>query len=257
MTDQSPTPRPVRVAVYGSCVARDTVEAAGADRMDLITYVARQSLLSAGSDAAGHFPVDAQIDSAFQRRMMLSDFAGDLESRLESVAEDAEVLLWDLADERHGIHRFPDGTVVTRSIDLISTPSALSAVEGTEHQAFGTDEHFTQWRDRADAFLELLERSGLTERTVVLQVPWALITVHGDPTPWSMGVAARDANEAYRRYYQHLRTRGMRILELQPLGVLADPSHRWGLAPFHYTPEVYEEIIARLSAEFGVDVPGI
>lgn len=249
--------RPARVAVYGSCVARDTVEAAAEGQMSIQVYVARQSLLSAGSDASGHFPADAPIDSAFQRRMMVSDFAGDLRTHLEAVAGDVDVLLWDLVDERHGVHEYPDGTVVTRSIDLVSVPEALAAVEDARHIPFGSDEHFSRWTERADAFIASLEEHALLARTVVLQVPWALITVAGEPTPWSMGVPAREANESYRRYYQHLRDHGLRILELQPLAVLADPEHRWGLAAFHYTPEVYQEIIRRLALEFEVPIPGI
>ena len=31
--------------------------------------------------------------------------------------------------------------------------------------------------------------------------------------------------------------------------MLADPEHRWGLAPFHYTREVYEEITTRVFAQ--------
>src|SRR5699024_11329940 len=46
----------MRVTVYGSCVARDTVDLAGSDRFDVVAYVARQSLLSADHDASAHFP---------------------------------------------------------------------------------------------------------------------------------------------------------------------------------------------------------
>ena len=73
-----PSAPQVRVTVYGSCVARDTMDLAGGDRFDVVAYIARQSLLSAGHDAADRFPADAQIDSEFQRRMMTGDFAGNL-----------------------------------------------------------------------------------------------------------------------------------------------------------------------------------
>lgn len=253
---QQPADAPiVRVVVYGSCVARDTIDLAAAAFTEVPTYVARQSLLSAGSDASAQFPRDAPIDSAFQKRQMASDFAGNLDEQLRSIPADVDVLLWDLTDERHGVHVFDDGTVVTRSIDLVNAPQALAAVDGTRHIPFGTDEHFETWTGKADAFVARLKELHLFERTVVLQVPWALVTKDGNPTPWSMGVSAGDANEAYRRYYQHLHDLGFAVLELQPLAVLADPDHRWGLAPFHYTPDVYREIIRRLTDEHGVPFP--
>ncbi|MDN5892785.1 MAG: DUF6270 domain-containing protein [Nocardioides sp.] len=249
MTDQPAAPAPtVRATVYGSCVARDTMDLAGSERFDVVAYIARQSLLSADHDASARFPADVEIDSEFQRRMMTGDFAGNLEERLREAAPETDVLLWDLADERHGVHLFEDGSVVTRSIDIVRTPEVLSAIEDARHIPFGTDEHFELWAPQAERLREVLTTLGLFAKTVVLRVPWALVTTEGRSTPWSMGTSAREANAAYHRYYELLAELGFRILELQPLGVLADPDHRWGLAPFHYTQDVYEEIVQRVLA---------
>lgn len=248
MPDQPDDAPLVRVAIYGSCVARDTVDLAGSGKFDVVAYIARQSLLSAGNDASARFPSEVQIDSEFQHRMMAGDFEGNLEERLGDVADTADVLLWDLADERHGVHAFEDGTVVTRSIDIVREDEVLAVVDEARHIPFGTDEHFALWAPQAEHLRDRLEEIDLLARTTVLQVPWALVTSDGRSTPWSMGTSAREANVAYLRYYEHLRELGFRILELQPLGVLADPEHRWGLAPFHYTQDVYEEIVERVLA---------
>ncbi|MFC7465347.1 DUF6270 domain-containing protein [Brachybacterium sp. GCM10030252] len=251
MTQQPADRTPVRVTVYGSCVARDSVDLAGHGRLAVIDYIARQSLLSAGHDLSAKFPADAHVAHRFQKRMMAADFAGDVEARLRSVRGRTDILLWDLTDERHGVHVFDDGTVVTRSIDLIAVPEALAVVEDARHIAFGTDEHFAAWAERADEFRRNLRSMGLFGRTVVLHVPWARTTVAGQPTPASMGTSADEANEAYRRYYDHLRNIGFSMLEFPEDKVLADPEHRWGLAPFHYTQDVYEEIVDRLLAQLG------
>lgn len=249
MPDPQPSiAAPVRVTVYGSCVARDTMDLAGGGRFDVVAYIARQSLLSADHDASYQFPADVEIDSEFQRRMMAGDFAGNLAERLEEAAPTTDVVLWDLADERHGVHVFEDGSVVTRSIDNVRHPEIAAAIERARHVPFGTDEHFTLWAAKAETMKEKLQRLGLFEKTIVLQVPWALVTADGKSTPWSMGTSAKDANLGYHRYYERLRELGFTMLELQPLGVLADPEHRWGLAPFHYTQEVYEEIARRVLA---------
>lgn len=238
--------RRLAVTVYGSCVARDTVGLAGGGCIDLVGYVARQSLLSVGSDASAHFPSDARIDSAFQRRMMVGDFRGDALDRLAAAAESTDLVLWDLTDERHGVHVLEDGSIVTRSIDLVRQDEALAVAEQGRHLSLGDDEHFALWSRRAAAFAEELRAVGLFGRTVVLQVPWALVTSDGEPTPWSMGWRAQDANAAFLRYFDSLRALGFTVIELQPLAVLADPGHQWGLAPFHYTHETYEEITRRI-----------
>src|SRR5699024_12883345 len=82
-------------------------------------------------------------------------------------------------------------------------------------------------------------------RTDGRRATWGPLTTEGNTTPWSMGTNAREAHAAYHRYYEHLAQLEFRILELQPLGVLADPEHRWGLAPFLYTQDVYEAIVQR------------
>lgn len=249
MTDPASS-RP-RVLVYGSCVARDTIEFAAADAVDLRGYVARQSLLSVGSDASAHLPLLTDVASKFQSRMIQADFSGGLLDRLQTLAAETDVLLWDLADERHGVHRFPDGSVVTRSIDTIKVPSVSARLDEAEHLPFGSDEHFELWRRRLDAFAASLHELDLFDRTVVLEVPWAIRTTEGKPSPWSMGVRAADANKRFRRYYDELRARGFRMIELPEELVLADPDHRWGLAPFHYSPEVYREVLRQLREVHG------
>ncbi|MFC7375399.1 DUF6270 domain-containing protein [Brachybacterium sp. GCM10030268] len=253
MIDQPAEKTPLRVTIYGSCVARDSVDLAGHDRLKVADYIARQSLISVGRDASALFPEDAQVAHRFQRRMMEADFAGDLERRLDAVATRTDLLLWDLTDERHGVHMLDDGSVITRSIDLIAVPEALAAVEDARHVAFGSDEHFELWSPRAEQFRDHLREQGLFEKTVVLEIPWAVVTADGQETPGSMGTSAVEANAAYRRYFDRLRELGFSVLEMQPLGVLADPGHRWGLAPFHYTQDVYEEIIDSLLTQVSHD----
>lgn len=242
---------PARVLVYGSCVARDTVEFAAAETVELLGYIARQSLISAGSDAGAHLPQELSVSSPFQERMIVADFAGSLFERVAATAGDIDVLLWDLADERHGVYRFDDGTVATRSIDTLRIPELEARFGTSEHIPFGTAEHFAIWSEHVERFEALLRSHGLFDRTVVLEVPWAVLTTEGGPTPWSMGVRAKDANNSYQPYYELLRQRGFRRVELPAEVVLADPEHRWGLAPFHYTPAVYREVLRQLREEHG------
>lgn len=241
-----------RVFVFGSCVARDTIDFADKESVDLRGYVARQSLISAGDDASAHLPESLGIKSKFQERMIRADFAGNLLDRLDTLAAEVDVLVWDLTDERHGVQRFADGAIVTRSIDTIRAQSVSDLLESTEHIPFGSDEHFALWKQHVDEFDERLRALGLFERTIVLDVPWALRTTEGKTTPWSMGVRAGDANKNYQRYYDYLRQTGHHMVELQTEVVLADPNHKWGLAPFHYTPDVYRELLWQLREVHGV-----
>ncbi|WP_109471162.1 DUF6270 domain-containing protein [Ornithinimicrobium cavernae] len=235
-----------RAFLFGSCVARDTLELVDRTTLAIEAYIARQSLLSVGSDASAHLPPDLGVGQGFKLRMIKNDFAGSLMRNLTASADSIDVLLWDLADERHGVHRFPDGTFVTRSIDNIRVPAIAELLETTEHLPFGSPTHRTLWTAAAIRFTEFLDRTGLLGRTVVLQVPWAVLTTEGKPTPWSMGVRARDANRLYEPYYETLHELGHRVIQVPPEMVVADPDHRWGLAPFHYVEDVYREVLREL-----------
>lgn len=239
--------------VYGSCVARDTIEFAAAGSVALHGYVARQSLISVDSDATAHLPPSMTVSSKFQERMIRADFLGGLIERLDTMATQLDVLLWDLADERHGVYRFDDGTVSTRSIDTMRIPELEAQFSEAELIPFGTPEHLKVWTERAQAFAGRLRSLELFDRTVVLKVPWAVLTTEGKPSPWSMGVRAREANQSYRPYYAALRALGFRTVQVPQAMVLADPHHRWGLAPFHYSPAVYREVLRQLREEHGFD----
>ncbi len=246
MTGSAVAPEgPRRVAITGSCVSRDTIEYAGPQRFDVTAYVARQSLISAWSDASARFPDGASIPSAFQERMMRGDFAGDLEQRLDA-ARDVDLVLWDIVDERHGVHVFADDTVVTRSVDNLTVPEVAEVIDKGRHIPFGSAEHYALWSEGAIRLVSVLERLELLDRTTVLEVPWARTTAAGEPTPLSMGMSADRANRLSRPYYARLRGLGLPVLEIAEDAAIADPEHRWGPAPFHYTADVYQEILDRL-----------
>jgi hypothetical protein len=216
--------------------------------MKVAAYVARQSLLSSevSADLEG-VEDDLGLPHAFQRRMIVGDWSGDLWGQISDAqsASIVDLILWDIVDERHGVYVMPDGGVVTRSIDLLGSEYLKSLVSDAELVPFGTDEHFKEWAAAAGRFAARLRREGLMEKTVVLDVPWAESSVDGTPVPGSMGVSAEEANRLYARYYERLRELGFDMLSVgEP--VRSDPHHKWGHAPFHYAPDVYGRIIEGL-----------
>lgn len=230
---------PTWVTILGSCVSRDTLETMPRNEWPIDGYLARTSLISAGTDASANVPEKLNGSSKFQLRNVWNDIRGDLVATLRGKTN-SSVLLWDLVDERHGVYEFPDGAVITRSIDVLAIPELVEAVKNARHIEFGSDEHFWRWSGAAGMFVGALSAFGLKERTLVLAADWAEKDVAGNSTPWSMGKAAPEANRQFQRYYEHLEQLGLRVVRFQEL--TADPEHRWGLAPFHYTPETYAAI---------------
>src|SRR5699024_3143530 len=177
---KSAAAEPLRITVYGSCVARDSVALSGGEQSEVTAYIARQSMLSSGRNVSERYPEDATTSHRFRSRMLRADFAGDLQQRLADVRSVTDVLLWDLTDERGGVMLFEDGGIVTRTFDLLSESEVWPAAEHARHIAFGTEEHFALWASRAEEFSGYLKELELFDLTLVLRIPWALVTLDGE-----------------------------------------------------------------------------
>lgn len=242
------------VFVYGSCVARDTFEILDDRHLTLAHYVARQSVISVGNHADPALASAVDLPSAFQRRMVAGDVAGDLEQKLlEIVDSPPRLLVWDLTDERGGVYAMPDGSYVTRSVDVLSggLEERVQSVGG-RLIAFGSDEHFALWGAAVDRLRTIIRRSPIAA-IAVLALPWASMTEDGNPTPPSFDMEPALANELYERYYDYVRD----IPEFHVFSVdpQADGEHRWGAAPFHYTRSTYERVGEALRAYLAAQAP--
>lgn len=237
-----------KLVIYGSCVARDSVEYLSAGRATVVEYVARQSLVSAFSPA-GEPSFDLKgLDSPFQRRVLKHDARSKLLPLLRKHATSTDLLLWDLFDERLGYYVHDDGHVTTNSVELIRAEREGQAEPKGRLIEFGTAEHLERFRGHLLEFRRALAERDLLGRLVLIAPDWAWRATTGRHTPSSFGLSARRANllvAPYLSAVEHVVRPGVIIRPPANL-TLADPDHRWGLAPFHYQPAVYEYIALAL-----------
>lgn len=237
--------RPLRIFIYGSCVSRDTFEGLDRTKFALVEYVARQSLISAF--APHTFPLPApEVTSRFRARMLEGDLSGSLASVVTRHASDTDALLWDLADERLGIYVLPDGSVVTRTADMIGTALDDACAHSGRLLEHGSDEHFSLFTEALGHWTGLLRMHRMLERTLVLAPEWASHDTDGTPVPTSFGISSDVANDRYRRYYAAVETAGFTVVRAED--VTASAEHRWGTAPFHYADDVYAGLHADIAA---------
>lgn len=232
----------IRTFIWGSCVSRDTFEFLG-DEFALVSYIARQSFLSAGN-AVRTPPVE--LDSAFQDRMSAGDLAGDGVVRLSSRRQDVDLVLLDLCDERLGVVDDGQGGFLTRSVDRmkVGVQDDLDAA-GTILE-FGSFTHLSAWAEALERLVRELENLDLLERTLVIGPPWAVNDENGDRTPSSFGLHARVANELFDLYYEAVRVLGLPIVgrDIEPVAAI---DHQWGDAPFHYDKRTYQRLAAEIT----------
>lgn len=243
-----------RLTVYGSCVSRDAASVLEGHAWSVERYIARQSLISAGTSADVSRMDLSGLTSAFVRRSFLSDAAGDLEAQLAEVARRTDILLWDLTDERLGVIETAPGCFLTRSTEGMT--ARLYEWAGDRLLELGTDGHLHQWERALPRFRAVLERCGLLERTVLLNAPWALRTAAGEPTVSSWGLTAQEANCMIAEYVEEVRKElPVPVLRVPDELVVADTRHRWGAAPFHYAPGLYEWVANQVEAAHNIAIP--
>ncbi|UVI36679.1 DUF6270 domain-containing protein [Brevibacterium spongiae] len=205
----------MKIAIFGSCVSRDSVEFM--PEAEVVAYVARHSVTSLESPhgAAG---IDlSDLTSAFQKRMVISDLSGSGIERIVKNADELEIVLLDLVDERRGFWKFPDGTTMTNSLEIESCGAARAArCSGARLVEFGTDEHFNAWKSGYIKLIDGLKGAGLSEKTILLDIEWAG-AVDGAQHPQSDSLAK--LGRSWRRLHRGSRevsrrlTRGQGVAE--------------------------------------------
>ncbi|MFI2362742.1 XcbB/CpsF family capsular polysaccharide biosynthesis protein [Promicromonospora sp. NPDC019610] len=236
-----------RVFIYGSCVSRDTFEHFDPEQFELVQYVARQSALSATTRPV-ELMAPPTLESRFQQRMIAGDFGSSLRRMLPEFAEHVDVLLVDLTDERLGVYLLPDGTVLTRSVELIQSGAENHLPQGTRHLAFGTQQHFEYWQGAIRALGESIRGIMPHVGIALLDLPWAEWSESGQPTPDSFGVSAAQANPVFRPYVDAAaQALGAHVVTVDPATVVSGPHHPWGDAPFHYAEHVYLDVVRQLT----------
>lgn len=231
-------PAPIKTFIYGSCVSRDTFGYVPS-HFQLLKYVARQSLISAGTDASALRTQLTPIESAFQQRMVHDDLAGTLQQALTQTAPEVDLLLIDLVDERGGVIDL-DGSYVTKLAEFWSA-GGREATRGRPHLELGSDEHFALWSAAAERFIGLVRSLGLFDKVVVLRTPWADRLATGEQLEIPTWMTPPDvANARYERYFEFLSRAGLRVISMPPELARTPADHQWGPSPFHYTDEAYE-----------------
>lgn len=234
----------MRVLIYGSCVSRDTFEFLP-DSYSLLSYVARQSAISAGAPAVDVLGRIKRLPSDFQQRMVRGDVKGDLHQVVRRLAPQTDLVLVDLVDERGGVLSIGGG-YVTKLAEFWAAGGKDVAARAP-HVPFGSAEHFELWSKGIDRLVHVLREEGLLERTLVLRTPWARLDPDGDPIPvpgWMMDPDR--ANDLYRRYFNHVSAAGLSTVSLPDELARSPLDHRWGPSPFHYSEAAYRFLASRI-----------
>lgn len=234
-----------RVFIYGGCSSRDAVEYYSAYGLELHSYIARQSLISAYRPADPRHFDTSRVASSFQRRMLHGDVVGSMPRHIAAHHESIDLIVWDLMIERVGIHLVRTGGAVTRN----GTPRAVGddAPVFTGSYSFGTDAHLRHWSHALMRFIATLERYELADRVVVNATPWALVAEDGGPSRADSSLAPDFFNANIQPYWDLAEGAGLKVARVPQERAISDPGHKWGPAHFHYVADTHLAQLEELS----------
>ena len=241
----------MKVAILGSCVSRDAFGL----HEDLLgsphRYFARSALASAM--CARPFPgVDtATLASKFQRETVRTDLDKGFLPWLATA--DFDLLIVDSIEERFALLIAADGTIATRSSELVATGADLS---GHRMVRPNSEEFFERWADAWERLVAAIDRVGARDRVRVNRVRWA-DTFDGPGAEFPAFYSAeriRRANRFLVRAYARME-RDLapgQFYRYTDDELRAGTGHQWGAAPFHYTPAFYRRFVEHVT---GAPVP--
>lgn len=205
--------------------------------LELQSYIARQSLISAYRPADAGLFATAGIEGTFQRRMVRGDIAGTLPEHLATNAKDIDLMVWDLMIERVGVQKVLSGGMITRNGVPRRNGVQPSALGGS--YTFGTDEHLRQWTWGLYKFVDTLRATDLRGKVVINATPWATVNQKGERMESDSSMTPEWFNENVLRYWDAAETEGIKVARVSHQDAIADTEHKWGPAYFHYVPETY------------------
>ncbi len=229
-------------SIYGSCVTRDIFSELKLDSY-VKQYQARCSLHSKVSEPFedAEIPTLIGIDSNWQKKMVNYD----LKKNGLNLSSD-DVLIVDFIDERFNIMK--SGTTLMTQSKEFNDLDLASKLNCTKAFSRGTDLEFDFWKIACQKFKNSLPSPHPT--IIVHKGIFALQYIGKDGL---IDLPNREFNlemnrrlEIYYSIFIEVLNPNTVISAPKEL-IIAEPNHKWGLAPFHYIQEYYEELWGQLT----------
>ncbi len=237
----------MRVLIYGSCVSRDAFEVDGGEEFTVAGYFARSSIASAFATTPFVGPDTDLLPSKFQARIVRADLEKSLVSTIEEA--DFDVLLIDLVDERFDLICDSSGALCTASAEL---GSIFQMDAGAKRIGSGSEEFLQRWEAGWRSLVTALDSRGSRDRLRVNKVFWSTSRTDGGVFEGAYSEESiRRANEVLAQLYEIMAAdlAPEQFYRYSDEEMVADASHKWGPAPFHYTNAFYDKTLRHLRHE--------
>lgn len=237
----------IDIKIYGGCVSRDILNFDKSNALQLISYNARSSLATLGAENASkiipneYYDSLKNIDSNFQRRMVECDFSNDILNSVNNI--DYDILLLDLLVERFHLADV-GGKIVTRSSEFVRSGIEPNSIINTF-----SSHYLDEWYKGVDNFFSVIDNVIGLDAIRVNKVYWSSIATNSqDTSELNKKWPIQESNEKLNLMYQYIEKilPKKSIINIPKESMIADPEHKWGFSPFHYTDNYYKVALEML-----------
>ncbi|HHY1437746.1 TPA: DUF6270 domain-containing protein [Campylobacter coli] len=137
-----------KICIFGSCVSRDIIKYDMKNNFELIDYYARSSFASLASSAMIEQSVLDNIQSSFQKRMVLRDMDKSFIRKLKK--NDFDCLLIDFIDDRFHFYKILKNSIVTVSNEYKKAKGKLYSSNMIYSKS---QEHIDLWRKGIEKYI--------------------------------------------------------------------------------------------------------
>lgn len=236
----------VRVFILGSCVSRDVFNQP--HNFKIVNYSARTSFASLFSKKFGHEEYGDRLPSRFQATMLKDDLAKSIRKKL--CETEFDLLLVDFIDERFNLIENQEA-VCSKSTEFVRSGILKDHQFELEIES-GSERFMTLWIRGWEEFLRLMMATNNIEKVVLNKVYWAKTSIQGASfSPSYTDEQISKMNAFLDKLYtvaEKLLAKENVIQAYKPQQLVADASHRWGSAPFHYDNSYYARTLALLTS---------
>lgn len=252
-----------RIALLGSCVTRDAWMLPELVPSQPAIFIGRASLASLSMPEGAVNPLASlartlPLPGTFEARCLRANLEKTAISQMSEARP--ELLVLDLIDERFDLIAYGDA-VFNESPEWIGIRGHLASSAGVGRRIPRlSDEAWTLWRDGLDRLRAAFDSGVLAPSRLILHAClWAGHTLE-DGVPQALPdrceiIEGRVTSRALHcdllcRMYDAVLARFPEAAVIDPPARLriADPSHRWGAAPFHFIPDYYRALVVAAEA---------
>lgn len=232
-----------KVSVLGSFVTRDAMGFLDKEKLGLVNYIARTSIISVVAESLNIPISDIMLESNFQKQMVNHDLNKDTIDVL--LNDESEFLVIDLIDERFEVFK-TSNSYLTYSNEFIRTDLLNKKIEGKK---ISFDAKSLLWKESINLLINRVCEKYHSGRIIINKVLYSnkFINKSGEVEEFSNCNEINEKNSMLLEMYDYISLNfpDVSFIEYKE-DFYADESNKWGLSPFHFEEDFYKYFSERL-----------